>query len=60
MGELKRCPFCNGEAEFILEGCLVGRVRCKQCRTSQTVLKLKGEAVDIWNTRTPQNDEVRE
>ena len=60
MSELKPCPFCGGEAEYIQEGCVIGRVRCKECRISQTLLGTKEEVIGDWNTRTPQNDEVRE
>ena len=52
MTELKPCPFCGEEAEFVLEGSIVGRIRCKCCRVTQTFLRPIGNAIEIWNRRT--------
>lgn len=49
--KLKPCPFCGGKAEFILEGIVIGRVRCSHCRISQTKLKTKKKAIKSWNRR---------
>jgi Lar family restriction alleviation protein len=49
--ELKPCPFCGGKAEYIQEGCVIGRVRCKECRISQTLLGTKEEVISDWNRR---------
>ena len=49
--ELKPCPLCKGEAEFVLEGRVVGRIRCKKCGITQSVLKLKADAIKNWNRR---------
>lgn len=48
---LKPCPFCGGKAEFVLEGCVVGRIRCTKCSVSQCLLKPIGDATDMWNGR---------
>lgn len=49
--KLKPCPFCGGVAEFVLEGAVVGRVRCKNCHISQFLLQPIEQAVEAWNRR---------
>lgn len=56
--ELKPCPFCGGEAEFVLEGFVVGRVRCIFCRISQVILQPKNEAIKSWNKRNESKENV--
>lgn len=51
MAELRCCPFCGEEAEFVLEGAVVGRVRCKCCRVTQVFLRPIGNAIEAWNRR---------
>lgn len=60
MSELKPCPFCGGEAEFIQERILgLYTVWCKKCKcqTSRqfdfgTGLEVsKRKAADVWNRR---------
>lgn len=57
------CPFCGGEAEFIMTGyvgifgsmfnsCQDGYVICKQCGIKQPTLS-KIDAIKSWNTRKP-------
>ena len=52
MAELKPCPFCNGEADFIGE---TATIKCKNCGGAFIVtnpLKSKYEVAKAWNTRT--------
>ena len=62
--DLKRCPFCGGEAEVILTGnSIVGYskvdVRCHCCGMGRTYKKIKGMSSDTirsqvaekWNRR---------
>ena len=76
MNKLKRCPFCNnGNISVVVDNAeyslgLVGetdvhfKVICSTtsygCGASSGWCNTEQEAVDAWNTRTPQNDEVRE
>ena len=55
MDKLKPCPFCGGEARFVLAGWIVGWIECPDCKASQFQLRTEGEAIEAWNTRT-QND----
>lgn len=74
MSELKRCPFCGGEAEIRVnherignEGYKTKQVICKSCHL-QTEPKIcdgyynkyytDEEAVEAWNTRKPMDDIV--
>ena len=66
MRELKPCPFCGGEAvirvnmgnEYICpihkRGCVI-----EPNTWLQSSLPINKQ-IKAWNTRTPQNDEVRE
>lgn len=71
MEELKRCPFCGGEAEFVgmfdeWDGRLysVSCVRCKNCHVEVNVSELdnadrckrKRMVINKWNTRKPVED----
>ena len=55
MNELKPCPFCGGEAQYIdeveLNYCYVF---CKNCfaQTGQYVLDAEDKAITAWNKRT--------
>ena len=71
MSELKPCPFCGGKAEVRCEfepyedeytrdernlyvcGCI-------ECGIGYSAYWQEELVVRLWNTRTPQNDEVRE
>ena len=48
--ELKNCPCCNGEAEWIKPHYLVGNVRCKECGLS-TLTGAQNQMVELWNRR---------
>lgn len=55
MAELKPCPFCGGEAEYIPidylpEPC--GYVRCGNCRVKQHWYNPKNTAIEDWNRRS--------
>ena len=59
MAELKSCPFCGAEAEYIKQGYLTGgydygRIKCQKCGVTQTIPKVREEATRDWNTRTPK------
>ena len=63
MSELKRCPFCGGEAEITINKTRQGQtsvVRCTKCTCRKTLLKypfyegdIYVDAVKDWNTRKP-------
>ena len=58
MSELKRCPFCGGEAEILEHDngwAIWNCVMCKSCRVGQYWNKAytKEEAVKAWNNRKP-------
>ena len=66
MSKLKPCPFCGGEAVIrVLMGkeyiCPIHKSNCimKPDTWLQSGLSIKKQ-IKAWNTRTPQNDEVRE
>ena len=53
MEELKKCPFCGGEAEIYKSFDYVSkyRVECTKCEMySQNYNKLE-EAIEAWNSR---------
>lgn len=49
MEELKRCPFCGGEAK--IEGYKIFWATCKECTTETKVFDTKEEAIEAWNRR---------
>ena len=51
--ELKRCPFCNGEAKFEKYANVVWKVKCTQCPCDMGRLwfKDKRKAKQAWNRR---------
>ena len=63
--ELKPCPFCGGEAEFIQKG-ISGNIRLGFVKCNECGIKLKQEnctenyARDAWNTRKPIKKIVEE
>jgi hypothetical protein len=59
MAELKKCPFCGGEAEHEVfnDGFFtLGRVECKQCRAMLTTPP--NIVIKAWNNR-PTEAEIR-
>ena len=56
--ELKRCPFCGGDAEFIRGGCGFGyQIMCCDCNIivgtfdDMGAFRPKQKAIDAWNRR---------
>lgn len=60
MSELKRCPFCGGEAkicdgyiEEFLKTEYMKYVQCNYCKASTKLYFTEKEAIKAWNTRKP-------
>ena len=52
MSELKRCPFCGGEAEILASnGLTKGWITCSHCGAEVPIIQTKKEAVAAWNRR---------
>lgn len=49
LAELKKCPFCGGEAEII--GCESAWIVCKECYAKTGIFNTKEEAIEAWNRR---------
>ena len=63
MSELKRCPFCGGEAKLRIDHYprTVYSVECsnEDCFIGQLgVYRKKEEAIKVWNTRKPMHNIV--
>ena len=66
MSELKKCPFCGGEAKLMTSSFFAhdAVVICKRCggrtltHTSSSHEDAKMNAVKAWNTRKPVDDVV--
>ena len=55
MTELKKCPFCNGEAEI-----KNNHIECPECIKNFNSIKSKEQLVNFWNTRKSLTlDEIR-
>ena len=59
--EIKKCPFCGGEAVVCQSKSYTGRtyyyVVCGKCRTEQgKTYSTKQYAIKIWNRRTNSDD----
>lgn len=57
MAELKKCPFCGGEAEYEVfnDGFFTwGRVECKQCGAMITTPPVN--TIEAWNNRATEAD----
>ena len=61
MSELKKCPFCGGEAEWVTEIKCYGHgdfrkvitVICLTCCADTHIEKEEKDALELWNTRKP-------
>lgn len=49
MAELKKCPFCGGEAEIVEY--TIFWVTCKECAAETKDFDTKEEAIEAWNRR---------
>ena len=56
MAELKKCPFCGGEAKFLKNGAGCFQVYCDNCEVRQYAYahKDKEEAIESWNNRATE------
>lgn len=56
MEELKKCPFCGGEAKLgIIEYRYENTVECSQCNCLlDNIYTSKEQAIQAWNKRTNQ------
>ena len=52
--ELKRCPFCGGEAETYPYYFNEWYIGCRECSCDLGVFDTKEEAIEAWNKRVPQ------
>ena len=55
MRELKRCPFCGGEAK-LCKGYWIGKeywVECTNCTCKTSLSNNYNEPIRVWNTRKP-------
>ena len=63
MIELKPCPFCGGtklETTNPMGAGSFANITCLDCYATGGLGITKQDAINKWNIRTPQNDEVRE
>ena len=52
MSELKKCPFCWGEAKFYhLGGNKLEMVVCTVCKAHSALCWSEEEAIEAWNRR---------
>ena len=52
MKELKKCPFCGGEAE--IAGYKIFWVICKECTAETKSFDTREEAIEAWNRRVKE------
>jgi len=55
MEELKRCPFCGGEANSNFHERLGHLIRCQECGNMTCWHNSELEAIAAWNRRATQN-----
>lgn len=63
MSELKRCPFCGGEAKIDKTIANTVSVECTVCHASSRMIlctegDIEQKAIEAWNTRIPMQDIV--
>lgn len=59
MSELKKCPFCSGNATIQkLSNSTLSFVVCVDCRMRTPTLQDGKTAMRVWNTRTPMDNIV--
>ena len=63
MSELKRCPFCGGEAKIDKTITNTVSVECKVCHASSRIIlctegDIEEKAIEEWNTRKPMENIV--
>ena len=58
MEKLKKCPFCNSEAELITNRAGLSCVRCSEfsCWISTKFCGSKEKAIIQWNTRAEESE----
>lgn len=54
MTELRKCPFCGGEAEISTYYFIEWYIGCGECSCDLGVFDTKEEAIEAWNKRVPQ------
>lgn len=61
---LKKCPFCNAEAELHFSEGESGKryywVSCNKCSCIQTLFDTPQEAIDFWNNRPIEDEQASE
>ena len=55
--ELKRCPFCGGEAEMREGSSTKPYIRCKRCGCRTGSSRYRGNLAKAWNARADATDE---
>ena len=62
MTELRKCPFCGGEAEmFVSDVTDRAVVYCKGCDAQIQMKPNEEEAIEAWNNRvSPTSEEIEE
>lgn len=60
MSELKKCPFCGGDATIQkLSNSTLSFAVCVECRMRTPTLQDGKTAMRVWNTRKPMDNIVR-
>ena len=55
MAELKKCPFCGGEAELHI-GYVSYSVICENCNIEVFCRRTKEETIEAWNKRATESE----
>ena len=58
MTELRKCPFCGGEASIYVAYDDGYYVCCDECGCGLPVYNTEQEAIEAWNKRVPQLTET--